>query len=360
MRYREEIVLGHEDWEFVLRLAAYGVRGEAAKMPTVRYRKWGFNRSDAVDYAPTPFDQTLADISPFGGEEEAIKSADSPSLTLATLHPVRAGEARDRIASDLAAQSSLDVELFGPAAGSWEQAAAIPCIRRLPAGSAADPMTTLRRVREAMRGSLLGVSADPALALLGDPGFVEKVLRRFESKVGAPQVIAFVDIGAAGRFDFRVLDAGEFDVADAHAVVWQISGEAELPDGLHADPADLVGSIARLFATSPATVEWRHAPAGAPVRGEAAAEGPSLVQPVGKEAVRTSSSGRSCRAPDATRCPAGSGRPPGFRRSRHCWSATARKSATGVTSPFGRPRSATKSNATSARCAAAASRGPRA
>lgn len=284
VRYREEIVLGHEDWEFVLRLASYGVRGEAAKVPTVRYRKWGFNRSDAVDHAPNPFDETLAEISPFAGEEERIKSAESPSLTLATLEPAGTDDARERIAAKLAAQSSLDVELFGAAPGPWGQAAAVPRVRRLPEGAAADPMTALRRVRETMRGSVLGVSTDPELALLGDPAFVEKVLRRLEAKTDAPQVIAFVDVGTASRFGFRALAAEEFDLADAHAVIWRLTAEDELPYGLHADPANPVGSIARLFATSAATVEWRHAPAGASAPAASAA-GPEFVQPIGKEAV---------------------------------------------------------------------------
>jgi glycosyltransferase involved in cell wall biosynthesis len=284
LRYREEIVLGHEDWEFVLRLAAHGVRGEAAKMPTVRYRKWGFNRSDAVDYAPTPFDETLAAISPFVGAEERIKSAESPSLTLALLSPIGEGEARRRVAANLAAQTALDAELFAPVAGRWEPAAAVPPIRPLPEGAAADPMTALRRVREAMRGSLLGISADPELALLRDPSFVEKVLRRFEVKTGAPQAIAFVDAGVAGRFDFRGLAAAEFDPADVHAVIWRVAAEDELPSGLHADPVDPVGGVARLFAAGAAPLEWRHAPAASPVPAAASADGPRFVQPIGEEA----------------------------------------------------------------------------
>lgn len=284
LRYREEIVLGHEDWEFVLRLAAHGVRGEAAKVPTVRYRKWGFNRSDLVDYAPIPFDETLAAISPFLGDEERIKSAETPSLTLAGLHPLGPGAARDRIAAAFAAQTSLDVELFVPAADRWEGAAPVPPVRRLPAGIAADPAMALRRVREAMRGSILGLSADPELRLLGDPAFVEKILRRFEAATAAPQAIAFVDAGEAGRFDFSALMVEEFDPADIHAVVWKVAAEDDLPFGLHADPVDPVGSITRLLAASSALVEWRHAPAAGAKRGGASTVGPQLVRRINAEA----------------------------------------------------------------------------
>jgi hypothetical protein len=284
LRYREEIVLGHEDWEFVLRLAAHGVRGEAAKVPTVRYRKWGFNRSDAVDHAPTPFDETLAKISPFAGQEERIKSAESPTVTLAVLQPIGTGEARDRLASNFAAQSSIDVELFVSTADRWDQVPPLPPIRRLPSGAAADPKTVFRRVRETMRGSILGLSADVELTLLDDPGVIEKVLRRFEATTDAPQVIALVDVGEAGRFSFRALAPDEFDLGDAHAVFWKLTAEGELPYGLHADPADPVGSIARLFTASATTVEWRHAPAAAPVRNGSSPHDPEIVHPVGKEA----------------------------------------------------------------------------
>jgi len=284
LRYREEIVLGHEDWEFVLKLAAHGVRGEAAKVPTVRYRKWGFNRSDAVDHAPTPFDETLAEISPFAGQEEHIKSAESPSLTLAIVYGIEAGAARKRIAANLAAQSSLDVELFAPSTDRWRPAAPVPPVRHLPAGSATDPMTMLQRVREAMRGSILGLSTDTELDLLADPAFVEKVLRRFEAKTGAAQAIAFVDVGEESRFSFRALDAEEFDPVDAHAIVWQLAAEDDLPYGLHADPADPVRSIALLFAASGVVVEWRHAPAGSSPPGKSSPNDPQIVQRIGREA----------------------------------------------------------------------------
>lgn len=45
-RFDESIVLGHEDWDFVLTLAEHGIIGEPAQHPTLLYRKHGFTRSD--------------------------------------------------------------------------------------------------------------------------------------------------------------------------------------------------------------------------------------------------------------------------------------------------------------------------
>jgi glycosyltransferase involved in cell wall biosynthesis len=239
LRYREEIVLGHEDWEFVLRLAAHGIRGEAAKAPTLLYRKWGFNRSDSVDHAHTPFDEELKEISPFAGHEEEVKSAESPALSIACLRPLINPEA---VASKLAAQSSLDVELLTASEGYD------------------DPVEALQKARQAMRGRYMLVSEDPEAAFLADPGFVEKVLRRFTSTTHPPDLIAFVDMGPKSRFSFRVLAPGELAESQAHAVAWQTAIEEHLPKGLHADPARPVPSLARLLSGSGGGVEWRHAP----------------------------------------------------------------------------------------------------
>jgi hypothetical protein len=262
LRYREEIVLGHEDWEFVLRLAARGVRGEAAHVPTIRYRKWGFNRSDAVDHAPTPFDDVLQEISPFVGHEERIKGEESPSLTISGLRPLAGGEAARTLAARLRAQSSLDAELIAPIEEEWSDTATAPQLRRLPLGTARSPLEAFRRTRELMRGSLLMVSEDPELALLADPAFVEKALRRFLVTGPKPDALAIVDAGAEGRFSFRLLDAGEVDPATVHAVVWNTAAENQLPWALHLDPDAPARSLARLFSSNGATIEWRHGTSG--------------------------------------------------------------------------------------------------
>lgn len=264
LRYREEIVLGHEDWEFVLRLASHGIRGEAAKTPTLRYRKWGFNRSDTVDHAHTPFDEELKEISPFAGHEEEVKAAESPALSIVCLRPLSDPEA---VAAMLAAQSSIDAELLAASDGE-------------------DALEALQKTREQMRGRYMLVSEDPEASFLADRGFVEKVLRRFTSRTHPPDAIAFVDAGAESRYSFRAMAPDELGPEpQAHAVAWQISTEEHLPSGLHADPERPAASLARLLSGSGGGAVWRHAPCSgnekAAGKGEwkpVAAPGPAAVE----------------------------------------------------------------------------------
>jgi glycosyltransferase involved in cell wall biosynthesis len=230
-RYREEIRLGHEDWEFVLRLAARGVRGEAAHGPTVLYRKWGFNRSDLVDHAGERFDELLAEISPFRGREAEVKALESPALSIIVLGGGGA------LAARLKAQSCGDVELLDARAGLAEAV-----------GRA--------------RGAYLALSADPG-ALLEDPTLCEKALRRFVARGTENELdaIALIDAGSAGRFSFHALAAEEGPAGAApHAVLWRRTAELSLPQGLLFDPADPVASLVRLLCGAGLKVEWRHAP----------------------------------------------------------------------------------------------------
>jgi len=59
LRFAEDIVPGHEDWDLVLQLAARGIRGEPARRPTLLYRKSGFTRSDIVAYRNETFAETI-------------------------------------------------------------------------------------------------------------------------------------------------------------------------------------------------------------------------------------------------------------------------------------------------------------
>jgi glycosyltransferase involved in cell wall biosynthesis len=233
-RYREEIKLGHEDWEFVLRLAARGVRGEAARGPTLLYRKWGFNRSDLVDHAGDKFEELLAEISPFKGREAEIKAAESPALSVLALDEPKA--AAD---TALAAQTCGDVELV----------------------EAGEDLTA---AVAAARGSYLALSRDAA-ALLADRTACEKLLRRFTAGGSGNEVdaIALLDAGADGGFAFRALAAENAADNGPHTLAWRRTAELALPQGLRHDPANPVGSLARLLNGGGLKVEWRHFPGGA-------------------------------------------------------------------------------------------------
>jgi len=234
-RYMEELRLGHEDWEFVLRLAARGVRGEAAQGPTVLYRKWGFNRSDIVDHAPDRFDGILAEISPFKGKEAAIKARESPALSIVALDKPETDSAEDRaLIATQAAQTCTDFELIA--------------------------RDELREAILLARGSYLALTSGSGASLLADPAFCEKVLRRFVATDNDIDAIVLIDAGPDGRFFLRALGVEE-GPSDAlpHTVIWRRTAELALPRGLLADPGDPAVSIARLLSGSGLRVEWRHA-----------------------------------------------------------------------------------------------------
>lgn len=271
LRYRKEIFLGHEDWEFVLRLAAHGIRGEAAHAPTVRYRKWGFNRSDAVDHAHTPFDEELREISPFAGREDEVKAVESPALTIAFLREPAGGKAgRATLLERLRRQSCVDIEAIAPFAEEAEEAPPTygPRLRRVPVAGT-DPVEALRAARQAMRGRYLLVTEDPEAAFLEDNGFVEKLLRRFTARNYSPEVVVLADIEGKGRFSFRGITAEELEPgARAHAVAWATSAEDHLPQGLQIDRGRPVDSLVHLLSGSGAASVWRHAPAAATAQTE--------------------------------------------------------------------------------------------
>lgn len=258
--YAEDIHLGHEDWEFALRLAARGVRGEAARGPTVRYRKWGFNRSDIVDHSPEQFEQVLAEISPFKGAEAEIKARESPALSILPLEPIDPGSEPGRaIADPLAAQRCRDAELIARFDGVWPAAAEPPVVRRIPAALAESPFDALSQGLELARGSFVAVSAGDAADLLTDPAFTAKVLRRFDV---APDLgaIALADSRASAAFLLQPIGTEALPAAIPHAVIWRRTEEQHMPQGLRADPGDPVGSLIRQLAGAGSVVEWRHVP----------------------------------------------------------------------------------------------------
>ena len=269
LRYSEEIRLGHEDWEFVLRLASHGIRGEAAGGPTVRYRKWGFNRSDMVDYAASDFQEdVLSAISPFEGHEAEIKAQEAPALSVVALAPIDVESDRGReLAAKLDDQSCVDMELVARFDGEWPGSPVAPSVQRAPLETSLP--SALHQGLGMARGPFAVVTSGTGASLFADRAFSEKVLRRFATAGENLDAIAFSDAGVAGRFDFRTLpiEDGPADPV-AHAVVWRRDVERNLPWGLQADPAAPVSSILRQLSGAGAQVEWRHLPSLDPIDRE--------------------------------------------------------------------------------------------
>jgi len=79
VRFEEEIRVGHEDWDLMLQLAERDVAGEPARGQTVLYRKWGFNRSDSVEYSSELPSEVIRARSPLVRRELEVKASWAPS-----------------------------------------------------------------------------------------------------------------------------------------------------------------------------------------------------------------------------------------------------------------------------------------
>ena len=263
--YAENIKLGHEDWEFALRLASRGVRGEAARGPTLRYRKWGFNRSDVVDHSPELFEELLAEISPFKGREEEIKAKESPALSVIPLRPLDLdGESGRETATAFKAQRCLDVELVGRLTGEWPESGEPPAMRGISTKPDEPSFEALRVALEEAHGAFVAVTAGEGRNLFADPAFSAKALRRFAASpdLGA---IVLADGRPATDLPFSPFATEEMPDAAPHTVIWRRTEERHLPRGLQADPDDAVASIVRLLTGGGCKLDWRHWPAGDPV-----------------------------------------------------------------------------------------------
>jgi glycosyltransferase involved in cell wall biosynthesis len=109
-------------------------------------------------------------------------------------------------------------------------------------------------------GPLVAVTeADEAALLAVDPALLEKIARRFETAGEGPDAIALADAGPAGRFTSATLavEEGPTELAP-HTVVWRRDLEADLPEGLQADPTAPVASLVWLFGAAGKRIEWRH------------------------------------------------------------------------------------------------------
>jgi len=256
--YPEDVFLGHEDWEFALRLGMRGIRGEPARGRTVLYRKWGFNRADAVDHGSEPFRETIAKTPEYESLDiAALKAEDSPALSWIVTAPAKREDPSALLAERAAAQSCCDLEVIvtgdAPSLGD-----SLPQIRRLPQELADTPDAILRHARSIARGAFHVASICRAGSPLADRALVEKLLRRLEFG-DSLDAIALADAGAtAGLSSFATIpDDVERDPV-AHTVAWRVSSEELLATGLRFSPAAPAPSLVRALTAAGGQVEWRH------------------------------------------------------------------------------------------------------
>lgn len=266
--YAEDIVFGHEDWDFFLQLAEHGIHGEPARGKTMLYRKEGFTRSDLVEWTGSPFHFEAASRHPrlFAGvladglepaPRTIIKSRWAPALSLITLTPFEASDmAWEAARAGLSEQMLEDLELLAPVAREPAQEQSGPAIRALPVRLAVRPAELLAHALEVSRGRNLIVTARALPDLLGDRGSMERVVRLLE-RGGRETALCFVDAAAENAHPFAVT-LGDGRDRDPHSLAFSSSNLAHGDWPPQLDTDDPIGSLARWMLVQGRHLEWRH------------------------------------------------------------------------------------------------------
>jgi glycosyltransferase involved in cell wall biosynthesis/GNAT superfamily N-acetyltransferase len=210
-RFPEDLVLGHEDWDFVLTLAEHGIYGEPAQTKTLLCRRHGFSRNDVIE-ANTPFREVVAARHPdLFSRRTAIKAEWNPALTVIALDPEIRGIDGPPEPDAFPRQTCRDFELLVPA--SVESA-----------GEA------LARALRTARGRYVLAGYGSPTELLADPTLIEKLLRILRADRGLA-ALALADSGA-GLPALRLFDGELPTDAQLGALCWTATGATAPPASL--------------------------------------------------------------------------------------------------------------------------------
>ncbi len=225
VRYAEDIVSGHEDWDLVLQLAERGVQGEAAEGgATFLYRKRGFSRVNAVAYGPKSFHERIERRHPllYHHRREQIKAKWSPALSLVLIEGC-AGESAawpSGIAAHLRAQTCGDFETI--CAGHVLRDPGDLQITEV----AGEELDAIEAAMHATRGRFVLLAGVRAAEALCRCTFVEQLIRVFWSNVDLSRLVLAVKPGRRGP-RLGLLTAADVLEAAPCAVAWRRKEEED-------------------------------------------------------------------------------------------------------------------------------------
>jgi glycosyltransferase involved in cell wall biosynthesis len=265
--YGEDIVFGHEDWDFFLQLAGRGIHGEPARSKTLLYRKEGFTRSDLVEWTGSTFHGNLAARHPglfpkYQADERAsgwnvgLKARWAPALSLIAIAPLDVGApAWEAVQARLATQQFRDFELLVVLNRDVADKQDGPVVRRLPKELGDDPAACLAHALEMSRARHILLTTRALPDLLSDPGSMERTIRLLERESEAP--ICFADVHDEQLHPFSLL-SGDAPRLEAHSVAFSRSDASTgiLPTQL--DTGDPIGTVVRSMQIHRLPIEWRH------------------------------------------------------------------------------------------------------
>ncbi len=258
-RYPEDIVWGHEDWDFALSLAERGIYGEPARTKTLLYRKRGFTRNELVETSVAFGDVVAARHPKLYDSRVQIKALWNPAVTLIALDPTP-GEREEppiELVSAATAQSCPDFELIIRTSHEFRETELGRRLRRVPSALARSRAQSLAQGLEIARGRYVLAAYGSPAELLVDPALVEKTLRILQAN---PQVaaLAFADAGPA-QPPLRVLDTAGAQRASLIALCWTGTGPNAPTASLSISGHRPLETLAR-WVGAHTTVQWRHLP----------------------------------------------------------------------------------------------------
>jgi glycosyltransferase involved in cell wall biosynthesis len=261
MSYADDIGLNHEDWDIALQMAERGLRGEPAWGRTVLVRKWGFTRSDQVQYGADDFADAIRQRHPALYQREGvIKARWSPAVSIVALAEVPGTwEAQARLRTRIAGQSVVDAEVILRTSAEWPDPGWGPHVRRLAPALARSQAEAIKSGLDAARGRFLLLGRGAACELLADRAFVEKTIRAYTSDPGLGTIV-FVDAGD-GHHPFAALTAEEVAGRPVEAVAWSVHWARPLAP-LAVAGGDALGEVA-LALSKLGPMQWRQTPAAA-------------------------------------------------------------------------------------------------
>jgi glycosyltransferase involved in cell wall biosynthesis len=268
VRYPEDMVVGHEDWDLILQLAERGIHGVHADGPTFLYRKQGFSRVHAVDYGPHDFHREIEGRHPaLYRDRAAVKAEWAPALSIVLLDEADlAWTAKD--VEIAARQTCRDFELL--AASELGEGG------HLVERAGASPDEWLQAALRRARGRWVCVLTGRGRATLGHAPFVEQLLRSFKSQDDVAGV-ALASAPDLSRHTFSQLSAEERRSARLCGVAFERTPGAWIPRISLSEGTPILDDLA-LALQGHGTMQWRLLPA--PESGLDA--GPEETRPEGR------------------------------------------------------------------------------
>ena len=252
VRYPEDIVVGHEDWDLVLQLGERGIVGLHADGPTFMYRRQGFSRVNAVDYGPEEFHNAIERRHPvLYDNADEIKAAWAPAVSVILLDDGRGWQSTDL--SECPFQTCGDFELLGRS----ELGDGVRPVE----SEQSDLLAWLQHALDAARGRWICILAPAATSALGNPTFVELLIYALTEHQNR-LVLALGSANDVRRHFLAQLDEHEYQSADPIGIAFERRAVIALPDISVSGRARLLEEVL-LGLQGTELIQWRLLPSAA-------------------------------------------------------------------------------------------------